>query len=115
MNELQNQFKAAVVQTSPVLFNRDATIEKVARLTTEAAACGARPGPFSGSLDPGLPTRIGFWNGRRQPLGDGPANLAAFLAGSSRCSRRRNTGIGGDSADIQRISVRRYHRARLSL
>ncbi len=71
MNELQNQFKAAVVQTSPVLFNRDATIEKVARLTTEAAACGARLVLFPEALIPAYPRGLGFGTvvGSRSAMG----------------------------------------------
>jgi len=34
--------KVAVVQAAPVLFNREATVEKACRLTREAAAQGAR-------------------------------------------------------------------------
>lgn len=34
--------KAAVVQAAPVLFNREASVEKVCRLTAEAATQGAQ-------------------------------------------------------------------------
>lgn len=34
--------KVAVVQAAPILFNREATVEKACRLTVEATAQGAR-------------------------------------------------------------------------
>ena len=39
---MSNSFKAAIVQSTPVIFDRDRTIEKLAALTSDAAAKGAK-------------------------------------------------------------------------
>lgn len=52
------KFKAAVVQAAPVWLNRDATIEKVEALTTQAAREGAALVVFSESYLPAFPV----WN-----------------------------------------------------
>ncbi len=52
------KFKAAVVQAAPVWLNRDATIEKVEALTTQAAREGAVLVVFSESYLPAFPV----WN-----------------------------------------------------
>ncbi len=52
--------KVAVVQTSPVLFDREATVEKVCRLTEKAAADGARLILFPEALVPAYPRGLSF-------------------------------------------------------
>ena len=63
--------KAAVVQTSPVLFDREATVEKTRALTAEAAAQGARLILFPEALVPAYPRGLGFGTvvGGRRPEG----------------------------------------------
>ena len=52
--------KTAVVQAAPVLFDREATIEKAARLTREAAAQGARLILFPEAFIPAYPRGFSF-------------------------------------------------------
>ena len=54
------QFRAAVVQAAPVLFDREATIEKTCQLTTEAAAQGANLILFPEAFIPCYPRGLGF-------------------------------------------------------
>lgn len=65
------QVKVAVVQAAPVLFNREATLEKAHRLTTEAAAQGARLILFPEAFVPAYPRGLGFGTvvGGRSPEG----------------------------------------------
>ena len=61
----------AVVQASPILFNREATVEKACRLTAEAAALGARLILFPEALVPAYPRGLTFGTvvGGRSPEG----------------------------------------------
>lgn len=52
--------RAAVVQAAPVLFDRDATIERVAAHTATAAARGARMVVFPEAFVPAYPRGLGF-------------------------------------------------------
>jgi nitrilase len=52
--------KAAVVQAAPVLFNREATIEKACKLITEAATQGARLILFPEAFIPAYPRGLSF-------------------------------------------------------
>lgn len=52
--------RAAVVQAAPVLFDRDATIARVAELTAQAAARGARLVLFPEAFIPAYPRGLGF-------------------------------------------------------
>jgi len=54
------QVKVAVVQAAPVLFDREATVEKACRLTLEAAAQGARLILFPEALVPAYPRGLAF-------------------------------------------------------
>ena len=58
-NELQ-RFKVAVVQASPVLFNRDATIEKTCRLILEAAEKDVKLILFPEAFIPAYPRGLSF-------------------------------------------------------
>lgn len=53
-------FKAAVVQAAPVLFDRDATVEKACQLTLEAAEQGARLILFPEAFIPAYPRGFSF-------------------------------------------------------
>ena len=63
--------KVAVVQAAPILFDREATIEKACRLTTEAAAQGARLILFPEAFIPAYPRGLSFGTvvGHRSPAG----------------------------------------------
>lgn len=63
--------KAAVVQASPVLFNREATVEKACRLVGEASAQGARLVLFPEAFIPAYPRGLTFGTtvGSRTPEG----------------------------------------------
>ena len=65
------QLRAAVVQAAPVLFDREATVEKTCQLTTEAAAQGANLVIFPEALIPCYPRGLGFGTvvGSRSPVG----------------------------------------------
>ena len=58
-NELQ-RFKVAVVQASPVLFNREATIEKTCRLILEAAEKDVKLILFPEAFIPAYPRGLSF-------------------------------------------------------
>jgi nitrilase len=63
--------KAAVVQAAPVLFDRDATVEKACRLALEAAEQGANLILFPEAFIPAYPRGLGFGTvvGSRSPEG----------------------------------------------
>jgi nitrilase len=71
MHDSPSTVKVAVVQASPVLFERDATIEKVARLAAEAGTQGARLVLFPEALVPAYPRGLSFGAvvGSRSPQG----------------------------------------------
>jgi nitrilase len=62
---------AAVVQAAPVLFNREASVEKACHLTAEAASNGAQLILFPEAFIPAYPRGLGFGTvvGSRTPLG----------------------------------------------
>lgn len=60
MNDELQRFKVAVVQASPVLFNRDATIEKTCRLILEAAKKDVKLILFPEAFIPAYPRGLSF-------------------------------------------------------
>ena len=66
-----NVVKTAVVQAAPILFNRDATVEKACRLTAEASAQGAQLILFPEAFVPAYPRGLSFGTvvGSRSPEG----------------------------------------------
>ena len=54
------KFKVAVVQAAPVLFDREASVEKACRLTIEAASQGAKVILFPEAFVPAYPRGLGF-------------------------------------------------------
>lgn len=62
------QVKAAVVQAAPVLFDREATIEKTYRLTADAAAQGAQLILFPEALIPAYPRGLSYRQDPGQPV-----------------------------------------------
>jgi nitrilase len=65
------QLKAAVVQASPLLFDREATVEKTCALTLEAARQGAKLVLFPEAFIPAYPRGLSFGTvvGSRTPAG----------------------------------------------
>ena len=65
------RFKAAVVQAAPILYDREATVEKACRLALEAAGQGARLIVFPEAYIPAYPRGLGFGAvvGSRSPEG----------------------------------------------
>ena len=60
MTENLNKVKVAVVQASPILFDREATVEKICDLTKEAAAQGAKLILFPEAFIPAYPRGLTF-------------------------------------------------------
>lgn len=71
MSDTFPRVNAAVVQAAPVLFNREATVEKAVRLTAEAAAQGANLVLFPEAFIPAYPRGLSFGIvvGSRSPEG----------------------------------------------
>jgi nitrilase len=71
MTDSFTQFKVAVVQAAPILFDREATVEKACRLAAEAATQGARLILFPEALVPCYPRGLSFGTvvGSRSPAG----------------------------------------------
>ncbi len=71
MMEHMASVRVAVVQAAPILFDRDASVEKARRLTAEAAAGGAQLALFPEAFIPAYPRGLSFGTvvGHRQPTG----------------------------------------------
>jgi nitrilase len=71
MPESFPQVKVAVVQAAPVLFDREASLEKACRLTAQAAASGAKIILFPEAFIPAYPRGLSFGTvvGSRSPSG----------------------------------------------
>jgi len=71
MTENNQQTKVAVVQAAPVLFDREATIEKACGLIEQAAKQGARLIVFPEAFIPAYPRGLAFGTvvGSRSPVG----------------------------------------------
>jgi len=60
MNNNESKVRVAVVQAAPVLFNREATVEKACRLALEAGAQGAQVILFPEAFVPAYPRGLTF-------------------------------------------------------
>lgn len=95
MKDLKPTCRVAVVQASPVLFDKDATIAKAVRLTGEAAAQGAQLIVFPESFVPAYPRGFSY----------------GFVVGSRTMEGRRDWKIYYDnsvvvpSADTDRLAA----------
>lgn len=71
MHAQENKVNVAVVQAASVLFDHDATVDKVCRLVDEAATAGAELMLFPEALIPGYPRGLSFGMvvGSRSPEG----------------------------------------------
>ncbi len=75
---------AAVVQAAPVLFDREATVDKACRLTGEAAAQGAQLILLPGGVSiPAYPRWVG-WASARWWAAERPAGQAHLGASTGR-------------------------------
>ena len=108
------RIKVAVVQAAPILFNREATIEKACRLTAEAAAQGIELILFPEAFIPAYPRGLSFGTvvGGRSPAGrrawqrywanavdvPGPATEAL---GAAACQANAYLAIGVVERDTQ--------------
>ena len=86
MSDQFPQIRAAVVQAAPVLFDREATVEKICQLTIDAAAQGAGLLLFPEAVLPGYPRGLGFGTvvGSRSP--EGRCTWQRYWANASRCA-----------------------------
>ena len=71
MTETGNKLKVAVVQAAPILFNREATVDKTCRLVAEAAQTGAKLVLFPEAFISVYPRGLTFGTviGSRSPSG----------------------------------------------
>lgn len=71
MKDLRNTCRVAVVQASPMMFDKTACVEKAVQLTEEAGANGAELVVFPELFVPGYPygMTFGFTVGHREPSG----------------------------------------------
>ena len=71
MKDLRDTCRVAVVQASPVMFDKTACVEKTVKLTKEAGANGAERVVFPELFVPGYPygMTFGFTVGHREPSG----------------------------------------------
>jgi nitrilase len=71
MGDTLPQVRVAVVQAAPVLFDRDATVDKACQLVADAAAQGAQLILFPEAFIPAYPRGLGFGTvvGSRSPAG----------------------------------------------
>ena len=71
MSDTFPQVKVAVVQAAPILFDREATVEKTCRLVAEASAQGANLMVFPEAFIPAYPRGLTFGTvvGHRRPVG----------------------------------------------
>ena len=71
MTEKKQKIKVAVVQAAPVLFDREATVEKACRLIEETAEQGAQLILFPEAFIPAYPRGLAFGTvvGSRSPVG----------------------------------------------
>ncbi len=103
--------KVAVVQAAPVLFDREASVEKACRLTAEAAGQGARLILFPEAFIPCYPRGLTFGTDGRRPHAAGPPHLGAVLGERGGCARPGHRGLGRGRPRRERVPDDRRHRA----
>ena len=71
MQDSLEQVRVAVIQATPILFDRQATVEKTCQLAADAAAQGAQLLVFPEAFIPAYPRGLGFGTvvGSRSPSG----------------------------------------------
>ena len=114
MSHAPRSVKVAVIQAAPVLFDREATIDKACRLAAEAQAEGARLMLFPEAFVPAYPRGLGFGMVVGQRRG-GPPSLGALLRERRRRAQRRDREAGRGRAGGRGLPRHRRHRARRGL
>ncbi|HEU5187839.1 MAG TPA: carbon-nitrogen hydrolase family protein [Candidatus Saccharimonadales bacterium] len=67
MTDRSSTLRVAAIQTAPIAFNKQKTLEKAAKLTAEASAQGAKLVVFPESFVPGYPSGVAMFVGTRTP------------------------------------------------
>ena len=100
------QVKVAVVQAAPLLFDREATVEKTCRLTAEVAAQGAQLILFPEAFIPAYPRGLGFGTvvGSRSPAGR--KNILAYGRQMIERAQREVALVVGDDDELDELLPR---------
>ena len=98
MTDTLPKVQVAVVQAAPILFDREAAVEKTCHLTAKAATQGAKLILFPRGIHPGLPARAGLWHRGREPQSSRTAYVAALLGQRRGRAGPRYRSAGGGSA-----------------
>ncbi len=93
--------KAAVVQAAPVLFDRDATVEKASRLTAEAAAQGARLILFPEAFVPAYPRGLSFGSVVGSRTAEGRRTWQAYWANAVEVPGPATEALGAAARQAQ--------------
>ena len=111
MSDDASTVRVAVVQAAPVLFDREATVEKTRRLTAEAAARGARLILFPEAFIPAYPRGLGFGSvvGSRSP--EGRRTWQTYWANAVDVPGPATEALGEAARRGARLSGDRRHRA----
>src|SRR3954465_2619792 len=90
-----SRFRAAVVQAAPVIFDSEATIEKVRALTKRAAGRGAQLVVFPEAFVGGYPKGIEFSSRVGTRAADVPKWFRRYAAGAMEIPGPASTELGG--------------------
>ncbi len=93
--------KAAVVQAAPVLFDRDATVEKASRLAAEAAAQGARLILFPEAFVPAYPRGLSFGSVVGGRTAEGRRTWQAYWANAVEVPGPATEALGASARQAQ--------------
>jgi nitrilase len=99
MSARVDRVRVAVVQAAPVLFNRDATVDKAVRLVGESAARHARLILFPEAFIPAYPRGLSFGSvvGNRTP--EGRQAFEAYWAGAVEVPGAETEALGAAARD----------------
>ena len=111
MSERWTETRVAVVQAAPVMMERDATIEKVAHLTREAAANGARLVLFPEAFVPAYPRGLSFGVVVGGRTAAGRRTFARYNANAVEVPSAATDALGRAAREIGRLPRHRRDRA----